>query len=169
MLSILGVDEFFARALAIEMEAAERYDLLADQMEAHNNRAIAEIFRKMARIEGRHHDKIAGMAEDASTDPRRARMSWTGSCGPEAVDFEALHYLMTPRQALQLARAAEARAVAFFETVEANAADRKVKALAADVAEEERQHVIWVDRWLQQFPPTGDGWDEDPDPPVYSE
>jgi hypothetical protein len=45
-----SVAEFFAQALAIEIEASERYDELADQMETHNNHRIADIFREMAKI-----------------------------------------------------------------------------------------------------------------------
>ncbi|MGO9772589.1 MAG: ferritin family protein, partial [Roseiarcus sp.] len=60
-----SVAEFFAQALAIEVEAAERYTLLADQMDVHNNKQIAAIFRKMAAVEGEHRDEIARRAGDA--------------------------------------------------------------------------------------------------------
>ena len=53
-----SVAEFFAQALAIEIEASERYELLADQMDVHNNREIAAIFRKRAAIEAHHRDVI---------------------------------------------------------------------------------------------------------------
>ena len=53
-----SVGEFFAQALAIEVEATERYSLLADQMEVHNNKEIAAIFRKMALIEAEHRVEL---------------------------------------------------------------------------------------------------------------
>lgn len=69
------VAEFFAQALAIEIEASERYDELADQMETHNNHTIADIFRKMARIEGLHRDEIRRRAGDALVGGRPASFS----------------------------------------------------------------------------------------------
>src|SRR5512134_4189528 len=50
--------EFLARAWAMEVEAVERYSTLADAMEEHNNPEVAELFRKLARIEQLHADGI---------------------------------------------------------------------------------------------------------------
>ena len=164
-----SVAEFFAQALAIEEEATERYNLLADQMEVHNNREIAAIFRKMALIEAEHRNEIARRAGDALVEGRPASFSWTGPEGPEAMICEGVHYLMTPYRALMLARFNEERAVKYFEAIAAAATDPEIAALAAQMAADERDHVVWVDKWLEQFAPDEPGWDEDPDPPVHSE
>jgi rubrerythrin len=164
-----SIAEFFAQALAIEMEAAERYTLLADQMDVHNNREIAEIFRKMASIESEHRDAVARRAGDALVDGQPATFSWIRPDGPETTELEELHYLMTPRQALMLARHNEERAVNYFQAIAAMATDPAISAFAKEMAEEERQHVIWVDQWLMKYPSDEPGWDEDPDPPLYSE
>jgi rubrerythrin len=164
-----SVAEFFAQALAIEVEAAERYTLLADQMEVHNNKEIAAIFRKMASIEGEHRDEIARRAGNALVAGRSATFSWTGPDGPEAIDFDQLHYLMTPRQALRLARFNEERAVKYFEAVAEAATDPAIAAFAGEMAEDERNHVVWVDEWLAKFASDDPNWDHDPDPPVHSE
>ena len=50
--SMISVEELLAYSLAIEQEAAERYAELADQMEVHNNHEVAELFHKLAVIEG---------------------------------------------------------------------------------------------------------------------
>jgi rubrerythrin len=163
-----SVAEFFAQALAIEIEASERYDLLADQMEVHNNREIAEIFRKMAKIEAHHRDEIERRAAGALVGGKPAKFSWIGPSGPEAIDFEDAHYLMTPRMALQLARINEERATAYFEEIAASAEDAEVRAFAAEMAEDERQHVVWVDQWIAKYA-ADDGPAEDPDPAVYQE
>ena len=55
--------EFLARAWAMEVEAAERYAMLADAMEEHNNPEVAELFRKLARIEQLHADGIVESRE----------------------------------------------------------------------------------------------------------
>jgi rubrerythrin len=160
---------FFAQALAIEVEAAERYALLADQMEVHNNAEIAEIFHKMAAIEATHRSEIARRAGDALVAGNPARFTWTGPEGPEATAFEDAHYLMTPRQALSLARFNEERAVRYFEAIAAAATDPRIAAFAAEMAEEERSHVQWVDQWLEKFGADEPDWDEDMDPPADSE
>ncbi len=164
-----SIADFFAQALAIEVEAAERYTLLADQMEVHNNKEIAAIFRKMALIEGEHREEIARRARNALVAGRTATFSWTGPDGPEATEFGQLHYLMTPRQALRLARFNEERAVKYFEAVAEAATDPVIAAFAKEMAQDERNHVVWVDQWLAQFGADDPSWDEDPDPPVYSE
>jgi len=164
-----SVAEFFAQALAIEEEATERYNLLADQMEVHNNKEITAIFRKMALIEAEHRNEIARRAGDALVGGRPASFSWTGPDGPEATDFEGVHYLMTPYRALTLARFNEERAVKYFEAIAAAATNPEIAALAAQMAADERDHVVWVDQWLEKFVPDEPGWDEDPDPPVHSE
>ncbi len=162
---ITSAADFYVQALAIEMEAAERYTLLAEQMEVHNNRVIADIFRKMAEIEEKHRDEIAQKAGGALAAGLPASFSWIRPDGPEAMDFRHLHYLMTPYHALTLARHNEERAVEFFEAIERNTADPEIKAAAAEMAAEERKHVAWVDEWLTQYPPPASGWDDDPDPP----
>jgi rubrerythrin len=164
-----SVAEFFAQALAIEEEATERYNLLADQMDVHNNKEIAAIFRKMALIEAEHRNEIARRAGDALVAGRPASFNWTGPDGPEAIDFEEVHYLMTPHRALMLARFNEERAVKYFDAIAAAATDPQIAAFAAEMAADERDHVIWVDQWLEQLAPEEPGWDEDPDPPVHSE
>jgi rubrerythrin len=120
-----SVAEFFAQALAIEVEATERYTLLADQMDVHHNKEIAAIFRKMAAIESEHRDEVARRAGDALVADRPANFSWTDPEGPETTELDELHYLMTPRQALMLARHNEERAVQYFEAIAAAAGDMR--------------------------------------------
>ncbi len=60
-------NEFMAQALAMEIEAAERYAEFADAMETHNNLEVAALFRKMADIEGKHATQI--MAEMGWKEP----------------------------------------------------------------------------------------------------
>lgn len=164
-----SVAEFFAQALAIEIEASERYDELADQMEVHNNRTIADIFRKMAKIEGQHRDEIKKRAHASLVAGRPASFSWLAPEGPEAIDLHEVHYKMTPRQALMLARHNEERAVRYFEAIAAAAIDPEIRAFAATMAEDERRHVALVDHWLGQYDPDDPDWAEDLDPPVISE
>ena len=68
--------ELMAQALAIEIEAAQRYAELADVMETHNNREVADLFRRMATIESRHADAIRAVRDvgrQAEQDQDRQR------------------------------------------------------------------------------------------------
>ncbi len=73
--------DFYAHALAIEREAAHRYQDLAQQMETHNNLAVAETFERLARMEADHADHIARAAPDAVavSDEGSCRAPHTGS------------------------------------------------------------------------------------------
>ena len=46
--------DFMARAYTMELEAVERYAQFAEQMDVHNNREVAELFRKLSAIEALH-------------------------------------------------------------------------------------------------------------------
>lgn len=51
-------EELFAHATAMETEAVERYKVLAEQMDTHNNPETGEFFWKMAHIEELHTHNI---------------------------------------------------------------------------------------------------------------
>ena len=167
--SISSAAEFYAQALAIEIEASDRYTLLAEQMEVHNNAAVAGVFRRMAELEIQHHDEIRARAGDLLVGGKKARFSWILPDGPEVTEFEKVHYLMSPFQALEIAKRNEQRAAVWFEAVAKHTADPEIKRVAEQLALEEREHVLWVEDWMKKYPPAEAGWDEDWDQPVYSE
>jgi rubrerythrin len=167
--SIRSTAEFFAQALAIEIEAADRYTLLAEQMEVHNNTEVAGVFRRMAELEMQHHDEIRALAGDLLVGGKKARFSWILPDGPEVTEFDKVHYLMSPYQALEIAKRNEQRAAGWFEAIAKQTSDPEVKRVAEQLASEEREHVSWVENWMKKYPPAEAGWDEDWDLPVYSE
>ena len=125
------LDAFMAQALAMEQEAVERYTEFADTLELHNNQEVAALFRTMAGYEAKHAAQI--MAEmgwsDASAVPRQT-LRWSGFDAPETAPIDAVHYLMQPWHALQLALAAEQRAEAFFGELAKEAGDEAVRRAA---------------------------------------
>jgi len=167
---VASVADLFAVAYQIEAEAVERYDLLADQMATHNNPELVSVFRDLSRAEAIHRDEIRRQAGDIDVVAHAQRMArWKQGESPEAASLEEAHYLMTPWHALQLALAAEQRALAFFKSVAETAKDSAIKKLADDFVEEEAEHVNLVHRLIRKFPmPTGD-WSGDPDSPVSQE
>jgi rubrerythrin len=162
------VADFLAQAYAIEAEAAERYRDFAEQMEVHNNTEVAELFRKLERIEQKHRDQILGQM-GRTTPPRVKAYKWESAEGPETGAFIGLHYLMQPWHALEIALHNEKRAFAFFNELAKARVPPAVRAAAREMAEEEREHVKLIRQWIKKVPVPRPGWDRDPDPPTGSE
>ena len=159
--------DLLAHAYQIEIEAVERYRMLADQMEVHNNSELEKLFRKLACHEGQHAAEIRTQMADADVpELKPGEFRWAGPDSPEAVDPGELHYMMTPWHALRLALRAERQAFAFFDEFRRSASDPGIKRLADEFAEEEEEHVAMVLRELEKYPEPDGGWDDDPDPPV---
>ena len=161
--------DFMAEAYTMELEATERYAQFAEQLDTHNNREVADLFRKLSKIEALHARRILDEMGWPSVPALPAAFAWDEGEGPESAPLDSLHYLMQPFHALQLALACERRAQAHFEAIAAGKAPKKVRAAAAEMAGEEREHVQLIKEWLARVPqPTAD-WDHDPDPPSVSE
>lgn len=156
-----------AYALALELEASERYADLADQMTTHNNPEVAGIFERLSRIEKLHADQVREKAANVDLPEIGASAyRWETPEGPETTDFSDVHYLMSAHQALQLALHNECRARDFFARIAAEATDQDVVDLAAEMVEEEKEHVALMEEWLAKYPPSDEAFTDDPDPPV---
>lgn len=165
-----NIAELFAHALALETEATERYAELAEVMHTHNNPDAAELFTRMAGIEQLHVNEIRQqISQRKLTDLPTTHYRWVGLEGPETTDYADLHYLMTSRQALALALLNEQRARDYYVTIAENSSDPEVVKFARELAEEEREHVQWVEQWLERIPPTEADWDQDDDPPILQD
>jgi rubrerythrin len=164
---VSSLADLFAIAYRIEADAVQRYLLLADQMEIHNNPELMNVFRDLARAEGIHAEEIRKLAGDAGLVERAYGMNiWQSGESPEEVDLGGSHYLMTPWHALQLSLAGEKRALDFFTSLVNTAADPEIKKMAAEFVEEEAEHVNLVYRLLRKYPRPADSWSHDPDPPM---
>lgn len=162
---VTSVRDLLAIAYRIETDAVERYTMLADQMEAHNNPELTAVFRDLARAEGLHADEILRLANDPGLAEHASRLgNWRGD-SPEEVDLNSVHYMMTPWHALQLSLVGEQRALDFFKQIMESTADAKVKELASEFVEEEFEHVNLVHRLLRKYPRPSATWSDDPDAP----
>jgi rubrerythrin len=170
MSNLTTIGDLLAHAYQIEVEAVERYQMLADQMEVHNNSELEKMFRKLAYHEGQHAEEIREQMSNADVPVLKpGEFRWSGPDSPEAVDLGEIHYMMTPWHALQLALKAEQQAFAFFDEFRRSASDPDIKRLADEFAEEEEEHVAMVLKELEKYPEPDDEWDDDPDPPVSPE
>jgi rubrerythrin len=165
-----SLSDLMAQALAMELEAAQRYTELADAMETANNRDVAALFRALAHHEGEHANQV--MREMGWREPNDAPLadaSWSGFEAPGTVPSDEAHYLMQPWHALKLALAAEQRAEKFFAALAKAATTDEVRRAAVALQAEEAEHVRLIEQWLAKVPaPQGD-WANDPDPPRYTD
>jgi rubrerythrin len=158
-----------AHALAIENEAVDRYEELADQMEVHNNPEVAAFFREMAEIEGRHVTNVEGLCGEVDVPHIPPwELAWSEEESPEAPKLsDDVHYLMTPYHAIRMAIRGERRAAAFFTAIaEHPDAPEPVSALARTLATDELEHLRLLQEWLGRYPEPERGWGQDPDPPM---
>jgi rubrerythrin len=166
--AVRTMEELMAFAYALEIEATERYAEFADAMENHNNREVADLFRKLARIEHKHAEQILEeMRWAAPPKPPVGGYQWEGLEGPETADFTTLHYLMQPYHALEIALLNEKRAFRFFTDLVRRATTAKVKRAAKEMAAEEEEHVRLIEDWMKKVPLPEPHWDADLDPPRY--
>ena len=168
--TIGSTEELLAYSLAIETEAVDRFNELADAMETHNNYEVAELFRKLAKIEGIHIDNVNKASAGRQLPAMLAwEFDWAEGESPEGGAMEEAHYLMEPWHAIEVAMKGEKRAVAFFRHVADTATDEAVIAMALDLVEEEEEHVSLLQQWQQRFPSPESDWNEDLDPPNIAE
>ncbi|HEY5899604.1 MAG TPA: ferritin family protein [Burkholderiales bacterium] len=150
---IESAPELYAHAIAIEREAAARYAEFAERMEDEGREDLSRVFGLLARVEAEHLEtlerRIAGV-EMPKIDEERYK--WLDAGAPETAARELVYRLMTPRHALAIALHAEQRAQAFFEHVYWTAGDPALRALAKEMAAEEREHVSLVAKMLGEAP-----------------
>jgi rubrerythrin len=145
--------ELYAHAIAIEREAAERYGELAGRMADEGRDELASVFDTLARMEAEHLDALERRTEDVVLPQiAPAQYQWLDAGAPETAARELIFRLMTPRQALAIALEAEKRAQAFFERVFTTAEDPALRAIAREMAAEEQEHVVLIERLLAQTP-----------------
>ncbi len=162
---VTSVAALYAIAHRIEMDAVERYTMLAEQMETHNNTTLTRVFQDLARAERLHADEIRRLAGSIGVDALQGPIGPWKAESPEAVDLSAAHYRMSPHDALQMALDGERRALEFYQELAASKVDPTVKQLAETFAAEEREHVELCHRLLARHPSAATNRDDDPDAP----
>jgi len=164
------MDTFLAYSVALEEEAAERHDELADMMGVHNNPEVANTFRKLAHYSRLHAREIRDRSRGSEL-PRIAPwdFGWETMEGPETSDIDDVNYLMTTAQALRVAMGNERRAHDFYFAISRESPDSDVRALAAEFADEEKEHLMLLQKWLKKVPDEGDDTPFDFDPPHMPE
>lgn len=164
--TVSSLADLLAVAYQIEADAVDRYDLLAGQMETHNNPELTAVFRDLARAEAIHRDEIQRLAGDFDVIAHARMAKWARGESPEQADLGSAHYMMTPWHALDMALAGEKRALAFFKAIAETATDPHITKMAEEFAEEETEHVNLVHRLMNKYHLPPHAWSEDLDLPI---
>ena len=156
---------FLAYSVVMEEEAAERHEELADVMDVHNNPDVAETFRKLAHYSRLHAQEIRDQSKDLQL-PKIAPwdFEWEDGEPPETTESDEVHYLMNRAQALRLAMENEQRAHDFYADISRHAPAEDVRALAAEFAEEEQEHLDLLVEWRKKIPESDNETLVDDDP-----
>jgi rubrerythrin len=150
---IRSPNELYAHAIAIEREAAERYTEFAQRMEDQGNEAVAAVFATLARYETEHLRALERRTDSvALPELKTHEYRWLDAGAPETAARELIFRLMTPRNALAIALAAEKRAEVFFEQVLMSADDPALRGLAREMAADESEHVAIIEQLLSRTP-----------------
>jgi rubrerythrin len=157
---------FLAHSVELESEARERYSELADSMTQHHSEEVAQFFQRMAHEASQHLAEVTGLAEGLVLPRLSAwEFDWPETEPPETVSYEAVHYRMSLRQAMQLALANECAAQAYYRNIADTSADPGVIQMATQFADEEMSHAAELEHLLQTQPANGEhGLEEDDDP-----
>ena len=150
-----------AHAIAIESEAMERYAEFATRVSDLGNDEVAGIFSGLARFEREHLEDLTRRSRGMDLPVIDAsRHAWLDSGAPQKAARELVFRMMTPRDAIQIALAAEHRAHAFFLRLQRIAASPALRTLAQEMAAEETDHIALLERALARTPESIPDWGE---------
>ena len=151
--TICTVEDFYAHALAIEREAAERYWEFAHQLFLYHKNDIAEVFLRLASMESQHLDQLELKASDRPL-PKLSpeQYCWRGFDCPEQTPLPMAQTLLKPTAALKIALDNERRAKAFYEEMAHSCTNPEVRQLAEEFAGEEGEHIVLIERALRGKP-----------------
>ena len=150
-------------AILIEDEAKDRYEEFVDQMELHHTPDAARFFRSMAGNEAKHGEELRERRDRLFPAAPRAvtrEMLWD----VEAPEYDAARVFMSARQAMQVALDAEVKAHDYFAAALAHITSPDVKALFAELRDEEIEHQALVKEAMAKLPP-----EPDVDPDDYAD
>ena len=158
--AIKGVEEFYAHAIAIEREAMERYAEFEAWFRDRGEEVLAGLCANIARMEAGHLRELVATCRGMRLPTIAAgEHTWLDVGSPEAPARELFYRVAQPRHLLEIALQAECNALSYFEWVARDTTDPSVRALAEELAGEEREHVRWATQALEYHPSGRINWE----------
>ena len=159
----LSIKDALDLAVLVEEEAEERYRELAENLELHNTKDAAKFFRFMVGCEAKHGQELSEKRQELFGDQPVTvdrSMLWD----VEAPGYETAKTFMTLQEALEVAVAAETKAVEFFDGALPEGEDPEVRELFTELRQEEGAHIQMVREQMKRHPAGGDF-----DPDVFAD
>jgi len=168
--SIEDMETFLALSYLLETESSDRYEELAENMQAHHDPEIAQLFRKLSHYGEQHASEIIEHA-DGLVLPNVAswEFEWQNPEGPETTPFEAINYQMTADEVLHIALANEKRGRDFYAHIAEKSPTESIRKLAAEFSAEETEHVQLLEQWIADIANKVSATKDDLDPPHMPE
>jgi hypothetical protein len=114
---------------------------------------LAGLCGNIGRMEGQHFRELVAASRHLPLPAiAPGAYKWLEAGSPEAPAREFFYRVATPRHLLEIALKAEINALAFFHNVSLTSDNVEVCALARQMAEEEKEHVVWVRNALEYHP-----------------
>jgi len=160
--TVRTLEEFYAHALAMEREAAERYTEFEGWFRDRGEDTLCGLCRNLAQAENEHYKQLERAARKLKLKvPAVAadELRWLDAGSPESPARELFYRIAEPRHLLQVALAAECRAAAFFEWVARTSPTAEVREHAQEIAAEEAMHVRWMRDALEYHPSWRVDWE----------
>lgn len=144
--------EFLANVIALKIEFEERLEGLADCLETHNNPVASDVFRTLADRVSENLRKMEVMAagHELPVIPPW-EYQWHCSDDPEALCIDRAHYLMSSKQALELALFNENRSMQFLHKVIEDVDNDAIKQLASLMIAMEKELAESMQHALQNM------------------
>ena len=147
------VERFLAHAVALERDAARRFEDLSAAMNTDGNRELHRFFARMAHYSRKHLAEASARAGFRDLPPLAPHeFEWPDGMSPETADWEGVDAQMGAREALELALISERRGHAFYAGIAATTPDQELRAIAGTFAEEEAEHVAQLEKLLAACP-----------------
>ncbi|MGC2856390.1 ferritin-like domain-containing protein [Novispirillum sp. DQ9] len=143
------IEEFLAHAIRLELEAALRFDELAEACLTNGNAEVAAFFRQMAEFSRLHlaDARSRGGFRDLPDLPPSSEL-WPDGMSPETAGYEGTDPFLHVSRALEIALESEKQGYAFYADIAAATSDPEIRAMAQEFAEEEAEHVAQLEVWI---------------------
>jgi len=151
-------------AALIEIEAYRRYMQFAERLGSRDSDDAGAVFESMAVNESKHGEQLAERRFALfGNEPPTVKLD--DIFDVEAPDFGAPSMGMSPLKAYQVALSSEQKAFAFYDQALRYVDQPDVKALFAELRDEEADHVRMLEEIIAKLPPSAaiDLEDEDAD------
>ena len=142
--------EFIVHAHALKCESEEQMEMCAASLRAHNNPAAADVFHALSQMVGQSIKDIEAMAAGLEL-PQIAPWDFHWHLIDDSRCTDEAHYLMSERNALELAQRNEQRAMTYFQHIAEVATDNAVREMAERLHDHEQRFSRYIEQRLQQL------------------